>query len=315
MRNRTTTLLAALSGFGLLLAGCSSADEPPFDVAGYPIVFSSNRDGSYDLWLMKENGKDPLQLTSDPGDEGFPSWSPDGDRLAFILSNEMDPDADGIYVMNADGTGRQQLTHADELCESSPSWSPNGLQILYAAGDCTEDNESIYIMNSDGRNARKIVDGPAGWPDWSPDGRRIVYIAEDAMGMPAVWVSDADGTNRTPLSPDGITAATESTWSSDGTIAFVTSSGDPTSDDPAAWNEDVFVMNDDGTNLRQITSSTTNDHWPPAWSPDGSRLIYTERGDTTGDGELIVVDVDTLEGTQLTDNDAEDMWVDWRDMT
>jgi TolB protein len=311
MRNRTTTHLAALSGFGLVLAGCSSADEPGFDVAGYPIVFSSNRDGSYDLWLMRADGSDPLQLTSDPGDEGFPSWSPDGERLAFVALD--DTNAEDIYVMNADGTDRQQLTHTDEHCEGTPSWSPDGQRILYAAGACGADNgSSIYVMDSNGGHPHKIVSGDVGWPDWSPDGRRIAYSAEDEKGMSAVWVSAADGTDRRRLAPPGIIGATESTWSPDGTIAFVTSSGSPTSEDPADWNEDVFVMDDDGTNLRQITSSTSNDHWPPAWSPDGRRLLYTTQGDTTGDGELVVVDVDTLETTQLTDNDAEDMWVDWR---
>jgi Tol biopolymer transport system component len=76
--------------------------------------------------------------------------------------------------------------------------------------------------------------------------------------------------------------------------------------------QDVYVMDDDGTNVRKVTSSTSNDHWPPAWSPDGTKLLYTTRGDTTGDGELVVVDIDSLETTQITHNDAHDILVDWR---
>jgi TolB protein len=303
--------LATVCGLGLMLGACSSADEPPLDVNDHPIVFSSNRDGSYDLWLMKADGSDPLQLTSDRGDELFPSWSPDGDQVAFALLSYTG--AADIYVMNADGTGRHQLTDTHELCEGSPSWSPDGQRILYAAGGCTDEHgSSIYVMDSDGGDAREIVAGPAEWPDWSPDGRRIAYNADDGTGGSGVWVSDADGTDPTLLSPNGVSNAVESTWSPAGTIAFVSTSGDPTSEDPADWNEDVYVMDDDGTNVRKVTSSTSNDHWPPAWSPDGTKLLYTTRGDTTGDGELVVVDIDSLETTQITHNDAHDILVDWR---
>src|SRR5215218_9859215 len=101
---------------------------------------------------MNDDGSDVTRLTEDDANDFDPSWSPDGDKIAFVSfrdgSNNME-----IYVMNADdGSDVTRLTDNDAN-NLSPSWSPNGERIAFSSnGDITEENDpnyDIYVMNAD----------------------------------------------------------------------------------------------------------------------------------------------------------------------
>jgi dipeptidyl aminopeptidase/acylaminoacyl peptidase len=101
----------------------------------------------------------------DPTVESFdsgPSWSPDGRRIAF--ESDIDGDME-IYVMNADGSDVQQITH-NTLWDEGPAWSPDGTRFAFSrgTGDLTVD---IWTMNADGTNARQLTTFPG--RDESPD--------------------------------------------------------------------------------------------------------------------------------------------------
>jgi Tol biopolymer transport system component len=315
-------LAACLSGDGTS-DRASRADTEPLattappglvDVSEHPIVFASDRTGSYDLWLMRADGSDSRQLTGAPSDETHPAWSSDGTRLAFRMSKSRNEPSD-LYVMNADGTATQQLTDTNDSCESSPSWSPDDRQIMYTVSDCGSDEEFIFLMDSDGADRQQLVEEPVSWPDWSPDGGRIVYTtAGTTWDETRLVVSDTDGSNRTVLDTGVGFAAYEATWSPDGRqIAFVSPTGSPTDKAEAQvlWNEDIFVMNADGTRLRRVVSSVGNDRWPPAWSPDGRQLVYSAGGTANVGWELMSVDLVSLRTTQLTHNASNDLLPTW----
>jgi Tol biopolymer transport system component len=93
---------------------------------------------------------------------------------------------------------------------------------------------------------------------------------------------------------DSVPQQVDPVWSPDGThIAF--SGGTNPNSEP----DDIYVMNADGTNLRQITSGTEID-WNPAWSPDGTRIAFARL--VNGHANIFVVDLETLEAVQLADN-------------
>jgi Tol biopolymer transport system component len=118
----------------------------------------------------------------------FPSWSPDGRRIAFDSSGP----SSKIFVINVDGTGREQIAGQQATRNIRPDWSPSGRQIAFASGPMG--NETIYVMNADGSHSTPLTVGNA--PDWSPDGRSILFQRTSARNSD-IYVISADRTDET----------------------------------------------------------------------------------------------------------------------
>ena len=135
--------------------------DPAWSPDGSRIAFSSDRSGNFELYVMNADGSGLRRLTHSGSYDYGPAWSPDGTRIAFWR----DADAGSlISVMNVDGTGQQTLS--GRSAETAfPAWSPDGQFIAYVRlGE-------IWVMNADGREKRKLIDGPytdAAELDWKP---------------------------------------------------------------------------------------------------------------------------------------------------
>ena len=117
------------------------------------IVFSSNRDGDWDIYSMDANGDNLLQLTDHPAADEYPACSPDGRRIAFTSERGITHD---LYVMDSDGDNVIRLTH-DNFFESRPSWSPDGTRIAFSAFRFVVGNSEIYAMDADGTNLTRLA--------------------------------------------------------------------------------------------------------------------------------------------------------------
>ncbi|MBS1241056.1 MAG: TolB protein, partial [Gemmatimonadetes bacterium] len=140
---------------------------------------------SSDIYIVRSDGSGLTQLTDDVGREAHPSWSPDGNRVAY----EAGPTwgfmkSSSIWVMNADGSEKVQLTGMDG--STMPVWSPDGTQIAYVRYFPGARGYDIYVMDGDGSEQRCVVslDGDETNPGWTPEGR-IVFL--DADGLSAVY--------------------------------------------------------------------------------------------------------------------------------
>src|SRR5262249_29410840 len=109
-----------------------AAPEAPALVSPLRIVFSSNRDGQYDLYKMDASGKNVVRLTNNADEERMPAWSFDNKRLAVVRPrrNAANRTMMDIYIVNADGTNGHWALPAVTTCDlSHPSWSPDGSRL------------------------------------------------------------------------------------------------------------------------------------------------------------------------------------------
>jgi TolB protein len=100
-----------------------------FPGANGKIAFWSDRDGTDQVYTMNSDGTGVVKLTSTPGKNFFPTWSPDGTKIAFVSTRD-DPTPTGcttcnqeIYVMNTDGTNQLRITH-DPWYDQAVRWKP-----------------------------------------------------------------------------------------------------------------------------------------------------------------------------------------------
>ena len=315
-RQRLRLISFACLTYALLAAAIAGCGSGPAVDSGGPLVGTDGRiafmratsfDGpniESDIYAIDADGSGESRLTETPENfDGMPAWSPDGERIAF--ATDRDGGSWELYVMNSDGTQQRRLTSTPED-ESVPTWSPVGGKIAYAT-DANGDNPSIWVMDADGSGRKQLASGL--FPSWSPDGERIAFTAYYGE-RPYLAVMNADGSEQRSLGASlvqkvfGIGVAEEPAWSPEGErIAFAAYVGRD--------NEEIFVMDVDGSGRTRLTEIPGNDHWPPTWSPDGTRIAFTSDGNE-GRGEIYVMNADGSGLTQLTDDPADDAFPAWR---
>ena len=121
------------------------------------IAFTSTRDGNAEIYVMDADGKNQRRLTDSPRYDGHPSWSPDGQRIAFV--SQRGGFRIQIYVMDSNGENQTRLTH-DGGNKREPSWSPDGQSIAFMLNNFA--SIQIYVMDSDGKNRTRLTDGRHG---------------------------------------------------------------------------------------------------------------------------------------------------------
>ena len=202
----------------------------------------------------------PIQVTSAVGVERYPTWSPEGQRLAYQSSQSGNTD---IWVTQVSGGEPVNLTAEHEDRDEFPRWSPDGSQIAFRS---RRDGRDIYVMSALGGRPRKVASG--GYFSWSSDGKEIIY-------NPSVdWRRSFEVVNLSSLESRRIMLPTfqnrryELSWSPDGQhVAYV---------DAIASGADVtqvFVQPVSGGEPFPITEGRTND-WSPSWSSDGRKLFF-----------------------------------------
>lgn len=158
------------------------------------LAYTSYRLGQPDIFRHDLTTGTRVPLARHPGLNTSVAFSPDGSRIAMILSKDGSPD---VYVANADGSNARRLTNTKED-ESSPCWSPDGRWICFAGK--VGGIRGLYKVPAGGGAVQRIttrgVSNPSE-PDWSPDGKWIVFTAQ--MGGFEICVVPAEGGTATVL--------------------------------------------------------------------------------------------------------------------
>jgi Tol biopolymer transport system component len=177
-------------------------NRPRFSPDGSRIVFESDRDGNFHVYVARVDGSDQRRVTGEDMEETRPSWSPDGQRILFSGR------ANGVYQLfevNLDGTGLRQLTDTP-LHKRSAEYSPDGHRILFHAtsGRVNVGPTQIYVLDTGtgAVTALTHVDGQAGNARWTRDGRRIVFTLRDQNRKGDVCIMNSDGSGLQHLTDD-----------------------------------------------------------------------------------------------------------------
>lgn len=158
------------------------------------LYYTSYKLGNPDIFRHDLNSGQRSGVARYPGSNISPAPSPDGAKVAMVLSKSGSVD---LYVANADGSGLKQLTKSKED-ESSPCWSPDGQWICFATK--INDRRALCKIPASGGTVQRIATGGISnpsEPDWSPDGKWIVFTAQ--MGGFEICVVPAAGGTATVL--------------------------------------------------------------------------------------------------------------------
>ena len=246
------------------------------------IAFLSDRDGNVELYVARADGGTTLRATNTGVPESQPTWSPEGDRLAYTS-----PDADGkpqIYWLRLSDLIPHRLQFRSES-EVDPAWSPKGVWIAFASLDAEGNSQGLSLRNPDGVDELRISDSPDRSPVWSPDGKKLAFVSE-RDGDQEIYVLDIDergpvGSARRLTRHPGRDFAPQ--WSPDSKrIVFLSDRGE---------SLDVLTVSDQGKDLRELTRNNIPEV-AVRWGGDGRIVFVSEPG---GLSALFIVDPD---GTQ-----------------
>ena len=260
--------------------GAEARSKPP----------TSGEDYQYEIALAAITDRSLRRLTTADSYDNFPVWSPDGTRIAFLSGRHVKnqflqhraSQLVHVYTMEADGTGVRDLTPDRPgkhlaVVNHAPQWSPDGQWLAFTASDQNLEH-ALYAVRTDGTNLRRLAAAVLSPVSWSPDGQRLAFAqAEDATvvlvtvaadGSDAERVATIDGWQPPYGDPDPTQAWIETlAWSPAGDQILFT------------CGQSICVSATDGTPVGESAPSPEGSA-VAAWSPDGTRIAVTTRGES-----------------------------------
>ncbi len=286
-----------LLGIALLISPVRAQDETLPD--SERIVFASNRDGNFEIYMIYSDGTGLTQLTDNETDDTVPEWSPDGTQIAFIAQTPQTTTR-LLTILNLSDAS---IIVLDDTNRTAVSWSPDGSQLAYTAQATSVE---IFVSTVDGADARQLTHNRyiEGVPAWNPVSGLLVFTSD--RGGNGSW-NDHTDIYTLNLDDDEVIRLTNTAerefnpvWSPDGTqIAFTYYFDD---------NRDIYVMDADGSNLTRLTTDPAQDSYP-SWSPDGTRIVF--QSDRFGNDALFILDLEDGSEGLLTDHFADERYPAW----
>lgn len=219
----------------------------------------------------------------------------------YIVFTSVDPETGewDLFSMNPDGSERKRITTGYDW-PAFADISPDGSKIAFSAQ--VEGTWYIFTIDKDGSNLVQVTDFSSANSSWHPDGQQLVFNSDhddEPKDTPDLWVMNLDGTGLTEVLDDPPIPDFYGKWSPDGSKILYTS---------GAENQDIFVMDADGSNVTQLTDAPSQEQ-AGRWSPNGKHIVYASSQNENWD--IFVMDADGSNIVQLTDDPANDVSPSW----
>jgi Tol biopolymer transport system component len=279
-------------------------------------VYVAGLMGEAEIYTVDIAGRHRQRLTHNMLEESFPSWSPDGTRIAFLgrgVLGESDDTALRAYVMSADGSGQRLLIDDPDVLSGAVYWSPSGKQVaLLVVSSQTASgrppvHDILVIDVTSGEEVLRVADGSDHLSlAWSHNGDRLAF-SSNQEGEYELYTVEVDSGRQTKIGDaSGILSAR---WSPDDQwISFTANSGDVF---------DVYIVQSDDRNLINLTNDQAYDV-DGGWSPDGRMIVFmsAEAGGNASEGafEIYTIGVYGENRERITENeflDASARWIAW----
>lgn len=249
------------------------------------IAFVDNRNPNYglDIYTMNSDGTNVKDITESGSRDVWPTWSPDGTKIAFGSIREWHM-MRSIYIMDSDGKNVKCLTPEKTDCEF-PSWSPDGKKIAYCSSKLASAGTEfmaldIFVMNTDGSDKIPVTQHGSlttnACPSWFPDSQRIAYVS-NREGVWNIYSINIDGSDARKydvcinnqcgmkypsgyfptiaVSPDGASIAFD----------YLDVLG----------RKDVYLLSINNGAIKNLTQEMAGSSYNPGWSPDGIRIAFS----------------------------------------
>ena len=285
------------------LLAIKSVSDPQISPDGESVVYVvSELDRATDktdstLWLIPTAGGEPKRMTTAPGTNNHPRWSPDGKTLAFVSSRGGSAQ---VWLLPVEGGEARQLTKLP-IDVSGPIWSPRGDRIAFAA--------EVYPGTTPEQTAAKDKEKEAfkskvrtfdhlmirHWNAWDEGKRSHLFVADANTGVARDLTPKLEV--NTPPAPFG--GSTDYAWSPDGKeLAFT---AEPVKDQAWSTNTDIWTVPAGGGELKNLTASNPAADAQPSYSPDGTMLGYVSQARPGFESDLWVLRAWKRDGSETID--------------
>jgi TolB protein len=266
-------------------------------LAGSHIYFTSTRTGHKEIWVMDADGKNQRQVTQFKSISIQPAVSPDGAKVAFTGFARGNP---GIFVFSVDPVRDLRYYNQRASVNSSPSFTPDGKQLIYSSSAPNDRCCRIYLAGLDGGGLRALTTG--GWIDTEPKvnpktGNEVVFVS-GRTGPQQIFRMNMDGADIQRLTP-GEGEASNPSWHPGGQIiAYAWTRGF------ATGNFNIFWMDVTTRKYNQLTHGEGRNE-NPSWAPDGAHLVFmSTRGGSHQLYSMLANGTDVRQLTTLGSNET-----------
>lgn len=288
------------SGQRALTVGPAENTEPAWSSDGKRIAFTSYRDGNAEIYVMDTDGANQKRLTNDRRADNVPTWTAD-DQIVFRSMRDRNAN---FFVMDADGGNLKRITD-DRLDKTPPVPSPDGSRIAYVAFSLEGDRHDIHVVGRDGGGLKNLTAALSKdkklAPAWSADGKSVAYMESKGYAL-NLRLIDVETGKVNKVTEDASASYANAVWSPDGLrIAYVSS---PAGNAVDKARGDIYVMNADGSGVKNLTANPAEDNYP-VWSADGTSIFFVSFRD--GNAQIYSVTTDGSHEVRLTRNSGQDL--------